>query len=222
MKKLKSTEETPLKIVAGDPAKERGELKRIGGSQSDDWNNRIVSDTASALWLKNSDQDTKVKQIGAAVAGLIGIAPKDELEGMMAAQLIAAHSASMECFRRAMIGEQTFAGRSENLNQANKLTRTFAMLLDALNRHRGKGQQKVTVEHVHVHAGGQAIVGAVDTPGGGIGSESEEQPHARQITYAPEQAMRCEDPEREAVPVGGDAERTLPASRRSVAGRAKG
>ena len=26
--------------------------------------------------------------------------------------------------------------------------------LDALNRHRGKGQQKVTVEHVHVHQGG--------------------------------------------------------------------
>jgi hypothetical protein len=26
------------------------------------------------------------------------------------------------------------------------------VLLDALNRHRGKGQQKVTVEHVHVKA----------------------------------------------------------------------
>jgi predicted Kef-type K+ transport protein len=36
------------------------------------------------------------------------------------------------------------------LSQANKLSRTYAALLDALNRHRGKGQQKVTVEHVHV------------------------------------------------------------------------
>jgi hypothetical protein len=26
-----------------------------------------------------------------------------------------------------------------------------------LQRYRGKGQQKVTVEHVHVHTGGQAI-----------------------------------------------------------------
>ena len=34
----------------------------------------------------------------------------------------------------------------ENLSQANKLSRTYAVLLDALNRHRGKGQQKVTVE----------------------------------------------------------------------------
>jgi hypothetical protein len=40
-----------------------------------------------------------------------------------------------------------------------KLSRTYATLVEALNRHRGKGQQKVTVEHVHVHEGGQAIVG---------------------------------------------------------------
>ena len=70
---------------------------------------------------------------------------------MIAAQLIACHNASMECYRRAMIGEQTFEGRRENLSQANKLSRTYATLLEALNRHRGKGQQKVTVEHVHVH-----------------------------------------------------------------------
>jgi hypothetical protein len=39
------------------------------------------------------------------------------------------------------------------------------MLLDTLNRHRGKGQQKVTVEHVHVHKGGQAIVGNIEAQG---------------------------------------------------------
>jgi hypothetical protein len=31
-------------------------------------------------------------------------------------------------------GEQTFEGRRENLNQANKLSRSYAVLLDALNR----------------------------------------------------------------------------------------
>jgi hypothetical protein len=62
----------------------------------------------------------------------------------MAAQLVAAHNATMECYRRAMIPEQTVEGRSENLNQANKLSRTYVVLLDALNRQRGKGQQKVT------------------------------------------------------------------------------
>jgi hypothetical protein len=33
--------------------------------------------------------------------------------------------------------------------------------MEALKRYRTGGQQKVTVEHVTVNAGGQAIVGAV-------------------------------------------------------------
>jgi hypothetical protein len=49
----------------------------------------------------------------------------------------------------------------------NKLARTFTTQMEALNRYRGKGQQKMTVEHVHVHEGGQAIVGNVTKGGGG-------------------------------------------------------
>jgi hypothetical protein len=62
---------------------------------------------------------------------LASIRPKDELEAMIAAQLLAAHNATMECYRRAMLPEQTSDGRSENLNQANKLSRTYVVLLDA-------------------------------------------------------------------------------------------
>jgi hypothetical protein len=122
---------------------------------------------------------------------------------MLAAQLLASHNAAMECYRRAMISEQTFEGRKENLGQANKLSRTHATLLEALNRHRGKGQQKVTVEHVHVHEGGQAIIGNVE--GGGMRTKTENQPHA--ITYAPGQKMRSENPEREGVSVASDGKR---------------
>jgi hypothetical protein len=56
------------------------------------------------------------------------------------------------------------------------------MLLDALNRHRGKAQQKITVEHVHVNSGGQAVVGIVEAPGGGVQAKSEDQAHAREIS----------------------------------------
>ncbi len=125
----------------------------------------------------------------------------------------------MECYRRGMIGEQTFEGRRENLNQANKLSRSFTTLLDALNKHRGKGQQKVTVEHVHVHQGGQAIVGAVEAPGGGKRKKSEEQPHAKEITHAPQPTMRSADTERDAVPVARDGERPVPDARGKVSRR---
>ena len=155
--------------------------------------------------MTHSDPATREKQYSATVAALVGIGPKDELEGMMAAQLIAAHNAAMECYRRAMIGEQTFEGRRDNLAQANKLSRTYTVLLDALNRHRGKGQQKVTVEHVHVHAGGQAVVGMVQARGGGEPSKSEDQPHAKRIGHAPQPAMWSANEDREPVPITGDA-----------------
>src|SRR5262245_60160025 len=106
-----------------------------------------------------------------------------------------------------MLAEQTFEGRHESLSQANKLSRSCAVLIEALNRHRGKGQQKVTVEHVTVNAGGQAIVGAVATPGGRGPAETKEQPHAltHAQPHAPGVPMRSPDETRELVPCAGDA-----------------
>jgi hypothetical protein len=153
--------------------------------------------------------------------GLVGIEPKDELEGMIAAQLLAGHNAAMECYRRAMLPNQDFVFRRENLNQAGKLSRTFATLLEALNRHRGKGQQKVVVEHVHVYKGGQAIVGNVGTPGGALPPELDAHSHAKQITNASQRPMRGANPDRETLPVTIDAQRPLPDARRSVARRSK-
>ncbi len=203
-KQAPSTANEQRRVAVVDKQKSEGKLKMIGGSQSDTWNQMLGNQTMQALWMKNADGDEQQNLINATVAALMGIEPKDELEGMMAAQLLAAHNASMECYRRAMIGEQTFEGRKENLNQANKLSRTWTTLLDALNKHRGKGQQKVTVEHVHVHAGGQAVVGSVEHRGGGVHGQTEEQPHAKQITDAPQPAMRSTDTRREPVPVTGD------------------
>jgi hypothetical protein len=76
--------------------------------------------------------------------------------------------------------------------------------------------------HVHVHAGGQAVVGTVETPGGGDRQKSEDQPHAKQIAHAPEQTVWSANKERETVPISRDAERPLPHARRTISGRSKG
>ena len=166
-----------------DLSKLRGLLKSIGGSMSDDWNNIVANQTIKTIWHRaNADADEIRTQRHATVDALIGINPRDELEGMIAAQLVACHNASMECYRRAMHREQTFEGRKENLGQANRLSRTYA-----LNRHRGKGTQKVTVEHVHVHEGGQAMVGNVESRGEDS-HRDRQQSHA--IAYAPGAEMR--------------------------------
>ena len=177
-------------------------LSSIGGSRSDNWNLYLVNQALGSIW-HGDDPDRAKKRRDAAIDFLITFQPKDELEAMLAAQLLASHNAAMECHRRAMLPEQTFEGRHENLIQANKLSRTYSALLESLNRHRGKGQQKVTVEHVHVHEGGQAIVGNVS--GGGASNKLEKQPHA--LGYAPGQTLRSENPEREAMPVARNAKR---------------
>ena len=94
------------------------------------------------------------------------IKPKDHIEGMLAAQMITTHNMIMQCFRRTvgMFDDGQFDVLkigNDTLNLANKLMRTYTMQMEALNRYRGKGQQKMTVEHVHINSGGQAIIGNV-------------------------------------------------------------
>jgi hypothetical protein len=49
----------------------------------------------------------------------------------------------------------------------NKLARAFAAQVEAFKRYRTGGQQTVTVEHVTVNDGGQAVVGNVTHGGRG-------------------------------------------------------
>lgn len=205
MPKTPANKEVTLTIGA-----RKGALKDIGGSLSDHWNNTLANQAVSSLWTAHSDDATLARQRNATVEALIGIGPKNELEGMLAAQLIAAHNAAMECYRRAMLREQTFEGLRESLSQGSKLSRTSAALLEALNRHRGKGQQRVTVEHVHVHSGGQAVVGMV-TPAAKL--RSSEDLNAKEMAHAPQPPLRSEDPKREPMPVASHAERPMPNAR---------
>ncbi len=211
MAKRKSEKgDEPTKVDVTKPQENRGKLKAVGGSQSDPWNYTLATQALSVLLINNPDAELRKEQLDGNVAALKSIGPKDELEGMMAAQLIAAHNVAMECYRRAMIDEQTLEGLREYLNQANKLSRTWTTLLEALNKHRGKGGQKVTVEHVHVHAGGQAVVGAFKGAGNGKRANSEKQTSAEQNAHAPQPALRSPDTKKEAMPVARDGERPLP------------
>ena len=102
-----------------------------------------------------------------AITRLTGIKPQRPVETMLAMQMIATHEAAMECLRRAMLADQTVEGRDLNLKHATRLMSVYERQVAALDKHRGKGQQNVTVKHVHVAEGGQAIVGNVTRNGGG-------------------------------------------------------
>ena len=94
-----------------------------------------------------------------------GVQPRDELETMLAVQMGAIHQATMT-FARRLNHVDTIPQQDSAERALNKLARTYAMQMEALKRYRTSGQQKVTVEHVTVNAGGQAIVGTVQGGGG--------------------------------------------------------
>lgn len=125
---------------------------------------RLIRQTVDALWRpENLKEDEDRDRMQSAISMLGGIKPADEVEGMLATQMVATHNAAMECLRRAMLRDQTFEGREQNLKHATKLLSIYSRQIEVLNKYRGKGQQKVTVEYVNVESGGQAVVGHVET-----------------------------------------------------------
>src|SRR3954451_17739525 len=97
-----STEPTP----AGTGVETRGSLnqfRQMGGSKVDGFNNIILRETLSTVWCPNTEDDNQSKLMATVAAALAAFEPKDEIEGMLAAQAVALHFGAMECFRRAMI-----------------------------------------------------------------------------------------------------------------------
>lgn len=132
-----------------------------------------------------------------------GIEPRDQIEAMLAAQMAAVHNATMT-FARRLAHVDIIPQQDSAQNAFNKLARTFAAQVAALKDYRSKGEQKMTVQHVHVADGGQAVIGNVGTPapGGGASEKMKEQPHA--LAYAPGAEMPREvKAERATVPSAG-------------------
>jgi hypothetical protein len=154
-------------------AREWADRPAISGSSSGEFTIALLNQICRAIWPgTGTDPRTIELMQRAARDALTGIGPRDTLEGMLSGQIIATHEAAMECYRRAALPGQTFEGRQASLSQASKLVRACAMLVETLDRHRGKGQQVVRVEHVHVNSGGRAIVGGVSHLGGADGREN--------------------------------------------------
>jgi hypothetical protein len=130
------------------------------------------------LWVPDgAGEDVSYQRVARALELYESLEPADGAEGMLAVQMVGTHEAALQCLKRAALPNQTFEGRDVLLKQAHKLMNLYTQQLATLNKHRGKGQQKVTVEHVNVHAGGQAIVGNVET-GTSTGGAPEQAPEA--------------------------------------------
>ncbi len=160
MAKRKATNKPSPVLV---PVESSDAIVEATGTNDPELAQRLINQVYETLWLpaELSDEE-RLQHIRAAIAALRGIKPRDEVEGMLATQMVATHAAAMECLRRSMIQQQSFKGRDNNLRHAAKLLSIFAKQLETLNRNRGKGQQKMTIEHVNVEYLGQATVGHIE------------------------------------------------------------
>jgi hypothetical protein len=156
-----------------------------------------------------------------------GVRPKDEIEAMLAAHMAVTNIALLELVARtrdAIAGHPYQGDGIKRLdvlgNLTNKFMRTYTMQVEALARKRRKGEQNVTVKHVHVHSGAQAVVGVVNHRGrrgvrkNGVQADEREpdKPTAPPISECPQ--MRSADQERETLPVTSDKKGALPVARR--------
>ncbi len=149
----------PAQVEVHDDA-----AKAATGTDSRHLRQRLVDQLREALWPHSPlNEEEMVSRAKAMLAALAGIRPQDEVEGMLAVQMVATHNVAMDCLRRAAVPEQTFEGRELNLRHAGKLLALYLRQVEVLDRHRGQGKQTVTVNSVNVEPGGQAMVGHVHT-----------------------------------------------------------
>jgi hypothetical protein len=124
------------------------------------------------------DPERQRELVSIAVETLDEIKPEGALQSMLAVQMIGVHNTAIKFLTRATDKDQTIEGVDAHVLRATRLMRVFNDQLEAFAKLKGKtSEQKVTVEHVHVYEGGQAIVGAVGTPRGGREMEIEVRPH---------------------------------------------
>ena len=157
--KVKSEEEGVITIGVDHSDSKRGSklLMLALGTTDDSFYGSLLEDLAQ-ITAKNDCVDEKA--LNGMIAIVKGIEPQNEVEAMLGAQMAAVHSATMTCAQRLAQAEHLDA-REIHEKSFNKLARTFVAQMEGLKRFRTGGEQKVTVEHVTVNEGGQAIVGAI-------------------------------------------------------------
>ena len=122
---------------------------------------QVVQTFKGTVSTDGADHDKIATAANNAMVILSGIHPQDEIEGMLAVQMISVHNLAMDAMERAMLEGQTFEGKKVNIDYATRMLRTFMIQMEALRKYRTGVPQKMIVGRVNVSEGGQAIVRTV-------------------------------------------------------------
>jgi len=183
--RVKSVEGKEVLEIAIDPElkhsdavnKFNANIMEITGASNSSMGIDLLVKAGNSLTLNFNNVKETVALLENLAHSMRSLAPQDEYEGQLIAQLVVLHNHAMNWLGKAHRTDRVdFA--NTYLNAASKLLTRHHETLDALIKYRRRGEQRVYVEHVHVHEGAQAIVGNVNTRGGEKG-KNEEGPHAK-------------------------------------------
>jgi hypothetical protein len=131
--------------------------------------NTLTEPTVAALEA-SSHRTELLTQLGTDIAAMAldaadTISANNSLEKMLAHQMAGLHQASMKMLHRANLMQDTDHS-VKYMNAAIKASTAYQGAMATLNRVRDDKRQHILVQHVNVGAGGQAVVGTVNSGGG--------------------------------------------------------
>ncbi len=104
---------------------------------------RHMRHAIDSLWLPPDISDEeRGRRLSWAAEALKQLEPIDEAEAMLAVQMVSAHSAAVECLRKAT-GSDYGDEANRDLGRAMRFMKLYAEQMKALNHHRGVYRQTV-------------------------------------------------------------------------------
>ena len=141
----------------------RAQLREaFGKTMSDEFVNVMLGKLIEAL-KPNPVDKLEEATMNAALAIIASARCQSELEALIAVEIVATGFAGLRFLRQSQHSMTDDYIRTYGPS-ANKLLRLQLDLIQALDRLRRGHKQTVEVRHVHVHDGGQAVVGIINTP----------------------------------------------------------
>jgi hypothetical protein len=182
------------------------------GSQDPDFVFELLRQVANTTPNSRFADEQGIKFMMSVVTGL---KPRDQTEAMIGAQMAAVHSAMMTAANR-LAHAETLAEMDSAERAVNKLGRTFAALVETVNRYRNGGEHNVMVQHLSIAEAGPAIVGHLTRSARKSKPQKPAKKMAALIDGRQTTVEIIEEPTRVKVPL----RRPAPAVRRHISGAA--
>jgi hypothetical protein len=149
----------------------RAMLRTTFGTLSEEFGDTMMGKIISGLRPNAYDQLGEAT-LNAAIATVASLKPESEIEALISVQLVIAGFSALRMMELSQrhLGEENIAVYG---GYANKLIRLQSDLLQPLDRRRRGNSQSIVVKHVHIHPGGQGVVGIVNSDEGRTRGETE-------------------------------------------------